>query len=146
MSSSQRSLQECCTGQAVSKKSQQRAQMLSTQHKVPSPQCRWIRTERTMCAGFAARGRSGQQGRELHWSPVKFAAVRSSPWLRAGPTSPNSSLYLVVSSMTIFCYVDERPVSVENQNRFSPKVYTELLNTKRNARFTQCQNQWPHSV
>ena len=64
--------------------------MLSTQHKVPSPQCRWIRTERTMCAGFAARGRSGQQGRELHWSaPVKFAAVRSSPWLRAGPTSPN---------------------------------------------------------
>ena len=28
---------------------------------------------------------------------------------------------------------------VENQNRFSPKVYTELLNTKRNARFTQCQ-------
>ena len=62
--------------------------MLSTHHKIPSPQCRWIRTERTMCAGFAARGRSGQQGRELHWSaPVKFAAVRSSPWLGAGPTS-----------------------------------------------------------
>ena len=76
--------------QAVSKKSQQCAQMLSTHHKVPSPQCRWIRTERTICAGFAARGRSGQQGRELHWSaPVKLAAVQSSPWLRAGPTSSN---------------------------------------------------------
>ena len=64
--------------------------MLSTHHEVQYPQCRWIRTERTMCAGFAARGRSGQQGRELHWSaPVKLAAVQSSPWLRAGPTSPN---------------------------------------------------------
>ena len=30
-------------------------------------------------------------------------------------------------------------IYVENQNRFSPKVYTELLNTKRNARFTKCQ-------
>ena len=30
-------------------------------------------------------------------------------------------------------------ITVENQNRFLPKVYTELLNTKRNARFTQCQ-------
>ena len=62
--------------------------MLSTHHKVPSPQCHWIRTERTMCAGFAARGRSGRQGRELHWSaPLKFAAVQSSPWLGVGPTS-----------------------------------------------------------
>ena len=90
MSSSQRYLQECCKGQAVSKKSQQCAQMLSTHYKVPYPQCRWIRTERTMCAGFAAHGRSGQHGRELHWSaPVKLAAVQSSPWLRAGPTSPS---------------------------------------------------------
>ena len=52
--------------------------MWSTQHNVPDPQCYCISTERTMCAGFAARGRSGQQGRELHWSaPVKLAAVQS---------------------------------------------------------------------
>ena len=58
-------------------------------HKMPSPQCRWIRLN-VPCADFAARGRSGQQGRELHWAaPVKFAAVRSSPWLEAGPTSPD---------------------------------------------------------
>ena len=56
---------------------------LSTYINVPYPQCRCISTERTMCAGFAARGRSGQQGRELHWSaPVKLTAVQSSPWLR----------------------------------------------------------------
>lgn len=42
-----------------------------------------------MCAVFAARGRSGPQDRELHWTaPGKFAAMRSSPWLEAGPTSP----------------------------------------------------------
>ena len=51
-------------------------------------------TERTMCADFAARGRSGQQGREHHWSaPVTFAAVRSSPWLEAGPTSPDKQTH-----------------------------------------------------
>ena len=43
-----------------------------------------------MCAGFAARGRSELQGRELHWSaPVKLTAVQFSPWLRASPTSPH---------------------------------------------------------
>ena len=61
---------------------------LSTHLEVLYPQCRCISTERTMCAGFAARGRSGLQGRELHWSaPVKLSAVQSSG-SEAGPTSP----------------------------------------------------------
>ena len=91
VSSSQRYLQLCCKGQASSKnkKPQQCEQMWSTRHKVPNPQCRCISTERTMCAGFAARGRSGQQSRELHWSaPVKLAAVQSSPWLQSGSYFP----------------------------------------------------------
>ena len=49
-----------------------------------------IGTERTMFADFAARGRSGLKSRELHWStPVKLAAVQSSPWLRSGSYFPN---------------------------------------------------------
>ena len=65
---------------------------LSTHLKVPYPQYRCISTERTMCAGFAARGRSGLQGRELHWSaPVKLTAVQSSPWLRCGSYFPSQA-------------------------------------------------------
>ena len=42
-----------------------------------------------MFADFAARGRSGLQGRELDWSaPVKLAAVQSSPWLQSGSYLP----------------------------------------------------------
>ena len=63
---------------------------LSTHLNVPYPQYRCISTERTMCAGFAARGRSGQQGRELHWSaPGKLTAVQSSPWLRCESYFPS---------------------------------------------------------
>jgi len=42
---------------------------------------------RSMCAGFAAHGRSRLSSRESHWfAPVPLAAVQPDPWLRPATT------------------------------------------------------------
>ena len=54
----------------------------------PLPESR-SQSRRTMFAGFAARGRSSLNCRELHWTaPGKLAAVQPSPWLYSGSYRP----------------------------------------------------------
>ena len=38
------------------------------------------------------------------------------------------------------------PIFVENKHRFRQKFTRSYLTQNENARFTKCQNQWPHSV
>jgi hypothetical protein len=45
------------------------------------------RNSRSMCADFAAHGRSRLSSRESHWfAPVPLAAVQPGPWLRPATT------------------------------------------------------------
>ena len=45
--------------------------------------------QRTMWAGFAARGRTRLNSRKLNWTaPVKLTAVQPSPWLYRESTAP----------------------------------------------------------
>ena len=59
-------------------------------HRVGHPP-RHYRTaaQRTMWAGFAARGRTSLNCRKLNWTaPVQFTAVQPSPWLYRESTAP----------------------------------------------------------